>query len=241
MRVLKSFSPWFPLLCASRRLILLCVCTKWLDSRVGIAKADEARRGSWGERGRKEAHQRQLRGPALGVLQWGRGVPVEPRTPYLYWAWIQEMSQMDTVNWAWRGRADPEPRCLTQMPAHRGAKGCSPSCKHPHGTAQGHSPAEISPSSFQLLQISYPSVEKPLLAFHYCGGASREGFRWTPPSLPGTAWPKEKQEESKDHQIILLGASCPMVTNSRPWKDITVPGLAKTRVNQTLKNEGIFT
>lgn len=41
--------------------------------------------------------------------------------------------------------------------------------------------------------------------------------------------------------MILLGAACPTVTNSRPQKDIIIPGLAKMRINQTLTNEGIFT
>lgn len=41
--------------------------------------------------------------------------------------------------------------------------------------------------------------------------------------------------------MVLLGAACPIVTNSRRRKDIIVPGLAKMRVNQTLTNGGICT
>lgn len=41
--------------------------------------------------------------------------------------------------------------------------------------------------------------------------------------------------------MVLLGAACPRVTNSRPRKDMIVPGLAKMRVKQTLTNEGVCT
>lgn len=155
------------------------------------------RRGSQGEWGRKEAYQNQLCGPALGVLWWGRGVPVKPQTPYLNWLWIQELSQIDTVNWPRWGHAVPEPCCLMQTPAHRGAKGCSPSCKYTHSTAQGHSPAEISPSSFQLLQISSSSVEKPFLRFITVEEQAGRGSTEHPHLFPGLLGQGKSKREEK--------------------------------------------
>lgn len=32
------------------------------------------------------------------MLWWGRGAPAEPQTPYFYWLWIQELSQIDIVD-----------------------------------------------------------------------------------------------------------------------------------------------
>lgn len=106
--------------------------------------------------------------PALGVLCWGRGTPAEPHLPYLHGHNSGAVADS-------RGRSTTVgPRCLAQAPAHRAAKGCSPSCKHTRSTAQGHRAAEIAPS-FQSLHISSP-VGKPLLVLHSRAAASREGF-----------------------------------------------------------------
>lgn len=112
--------------------------------------------------------------PRSGGCAGEEGHPLNP-IALAFIGITQELPRTVTVDGRWWGHGVPEPRRLTPAPAHRGAKGCSPSCKHTRGAAQGHRPAERAPS-FQSPWISYPPVEKPLLVLHSCAGASGEGF-----------------------------------------------------------------
>lgn len=71
--VLQSLSPWFPLLCASWRL-LFCVLSglmvDWELSKAGGAPKV------------RKAHQHQLCCPTLGALRQGRAVAVVPPSDY---------------------------------------------------------------------------------------------------------------------------------------------------------------
>lgn len=81
---MQSLSPWFPLLCASWRL-LFCVLSglmvEWELSKAGGAP----RRAKV-----RKAHQHQLCSPILGALRLGRAVPIVPpsdNSAFPIWQW----------------------------------------------------------------------------------------------------------------------------------------------------------